>query len=146
MIPIIRVHRWWQDKKQTSGTCSVVLANGFPTFSSLSLERGWMGNKNNISCLPIGTYDVVLEWSEKFEMYLWEIKNVPNRSECKFHSANYRLDLQGCIALGSEYRLLNSDNYPDVTSSKATMKRFHKALEGNIKAVLIVTGAHTQIF
>ena len=64
---------------------------------------------------------------------------MPARSECKFHSANYWYQLNGCIALGRSLADINKDGYQDVTSSKSTMKAFHKALEGETKVDLIIT-------
>jgi hypothetical protein len=138
--PQILVHRYAQDDKQSSGSCKVLDLNGFPLFSSLSMERGWRNNESNVSCYPIGIYWVELEYSDAFGKDLWEVKGVPNRSECKFHSANYWKQLKGCTALGLEYIDMDADGYRDVTSSGPTMTRFHKALKGFTRAKLIVTG------
>ena len=135
----IKVVRDWQDENQTLGKCTVYDENNKPLFSGMSLERGWRNNENRISCVPLGTYTSVLEWSNRFKTDLWEIKNVPARSECKFHSANYWYQLNGCIALGRSLADINKDGYQDVTSSKSTMKAFHKALEGETKVDLIIT-------
>jgi len=145
MKPVIKLTRHWQDGNQTLGTCTVLGDNDIPIFSSISLERGWQNNKQSISCIPKGSgpYEVVLEWSNRFKQMLWEIKGVPNRSECKFHSANYWHQLNGCIALGRRPTDLNSDGYIDVTSSKSTMKDFHNALKKYNKALLIITGKET---
>ena len=136
----IRLHRFWQDHNQTSGNCSVLDGAGFPVMGGLSLERGWRHNMNGVSCIPIGVYEVVLEWSDKYKKKLWEIKGVPNRSECKFHAANYWQQLQGCVALGLRYKHINRDNYRDVTASGNTMEAFHLALKGHTRCTLHVTG------
>jgi len=141
MIPIIKIKRYWQDKNQTLGTCTVLGANDMPLFTSLSLERGWNDNKSNISCIPLGgPYKVVLEHSPKFNKLLWEIKGVPNRSECKFHTANYWRELNGCIALGTRPADIDRDGYIDITSSSSIMEEFHKALQGYKEVRLIVEG------
>jgi len=140
MKPLIKIHRFWQDRNQTSGTCVVLDNDNFPTFSSLSLERGWMNNQNKISCVPIGLYELKLEYSDRFKKELWELKGVPNRTECKFHSANYWDQLEGCIALGLRYKLVNNDNYRDVTNSADTMLAFHFALKDYKEAMLMITG------
>ena len=138
--PIIEINRIFQDEKQTSGTCTVFDSDNFPLFSALSLERGWNNNKTNISCIPAGVYKVVLEYSDRFEKMLWEIKDVDNRSECKFHSANYWYQLNGCVSLGLKYKHLNNDGYRDVTNSANTMKAFHNVLKGYTEVVLIIKG------
>ncbi|CAL2055950.1 DUF5675 family protein [Tenacibaculum sp. 190524A05c] len=125
----IEIVRKWQDDFQSSGTCTIYDADGFPLFSALSLERGWKNNQRNVSCIPEGTYPVVLEHSNRFKRKLWEIKDVPNRSECKFHSANHWHQLNGCIALGLKYEMIDTDNYQDVSDSKMIMDVFHITLE-----------------
>lgn len=140
MKQIVKIHRFWQDENQTSGTCVVLDAEGFPTFSSLSLERGWKNNENNISCIPIGTYEIKLEYSNRFRQDLWEIKGVPNRAECKFHASNYWYQLNGCIALGLRSKLINIDKYRDITNSKDSIDAFHMALKPDQTALLIITG------
>lgn len=136
----VLVHRYNQNPNQTSGSCVVLDQDNFPLFSSLTLERGWMNNQNNTSCYGVGEYELVLEYSNKFKTKLWEVKGVHNRSECKFHAANFWRQLNGCTSLGLDYTDLDNDGYKDVTASASTMKRFHKALEGETKVKLIVTG------
>ncbi len=123
---------------QTLGVCYIKSEKNNPKYVGFSLERGWKNNQNNISCIPEGTYKVVLEYSARFKKDLWEIKGVPNRAECKFHSANYWYQLNGCIALGRKRIDINSDGYADVTSSRDVMNEFHELLKGEKEAVLIV--------
>lgn len=134
----VHISRFWQDGNQTLGNCVVFDECNKPLFSSLSLERGWRNNKNKISCIPKGNYTMVLEYSNRFKTKLWEIKKVPNRSECKFHSSNHWYQLEGCIALGLKLYDFDKDGYNDVTNSKQTMKAFHSALKGEHQVDLIV--------
>lgn len=120
------------------GSCLVYDKYGERVFKCASLERGWVDNKNRISCIPVGDYPVRLEWSPKFKTYLWEIYDVPNRSECKFHLANYWYQLNGCISLGRFEKYIDGDNVLDVTYSGDTMKKFHSALKGETEAKLRV--------
>ena len=135
----IKIVRDWQDDNQTLGKCTVYDENNKPIFSSISLERGWRSNQNNISCVPLGRYPVVLEWSPRFQKDLWELKSVPNRSECKFHSANYWFQLNGCISLGRTLADINKDGYNDVTSSKSTLNAFHKVFGDDRRAEVLIT-------
>jgi hypothetical protein len=135
----IKLNRYWQDENQTSGVCTVIDDDGFPLFSSLSLERGWRNNENNVSCVPVGEYDLVFEYSSRFKMKLWELKGVPGRSEAKFHASNYWYQLEGCIALGLRYKNLNSDNYRDLTNSADTLSAFHVALKDYNRVKLYIT-------
>ena len=135
----IHLHRNDGDKNQTLGTCCILNENNRAIFTALSLERGWRNNESNVSCVPKGRYTVVLEWSPRFKKNLWELKGVPNRSECKFHAANYWFQLNGCIALGDSLADINKDGYNDVLNSVKTMELFHKALEGHTRVDLIIT-------
>ena len=133
----IELFRLEYEKKQTLGECAIT-ENGKDIFLAKSLERADNNNQRNISCIPSGEYLCVLEYSNKFNRDLWEIKGVPNRSECKFHSANYWHDLNGCIALGTKYLDIDNDGFRDVLNSNNTMKKFHKVLEGLKEIQLIV--------
>ena len=133
----IELFRLEYEKKQVLGDCAIT-ENGKDLFLSKSLERADNNNQRNISCIPQGEYLCVLEYSNRFNCDLWEIKGVPDRSECKFHSANYWHDLNGCIALGTKYIDIDNDGFRDVLNSKNTMKKFHKILEGLTEIQLIV--------
>ena len=137
-MKIIIIHRDEQSEKQTLGVCYVKDENCNIIFKSEAIERGWMDNKSRISCIPPGEYPVKLEYSNRFKTDLYEIFNVPNRSECKFHAANYARQLNGCIALGSNRAEIDNDGYTDVTSSRKTMSKFHEAMGGDKDAVLII--------
>ena len=133
----IEIFRLEYEENQTLGECAIT-KNGKDIFLAKSLERADNNNQRNISCIPSGEYLCVLEYSNRFDCDLWEIKGVPNRSECKFHSANYWHDLNGCIALGTKYMDIDNDGFRDVLNSKNTMKKFHKVLEGLKEVQLIV--------
>lgn len=138
----IIIHRDWQDSNQTLGVCYVRDERGKIIFKSEAIERGWRNNQKMVSCIPEGEYPVQLEWSPRFRKDLWEIYEVPNRSECKFHAANYARQLNGCIALGNKRLDIDGDGYRDVTSSRATMKSFHQVLHGEKNAKLIVSNVY----
>jgi hypothetical protein len=126
----------------TLGHCYVKFGEGDSIYIGCSLERGWLDNQSNISCVPEGTYSLRYEHSPRFRKFLWELYDVPGRSECKFHAANYWRQLNGCIALGANHKDIDGDGDPDVTSSLLTMKKFHnvmkKVLHSNGEAVLII--------
>lgn len=126
------------DEKQTIGKCMVFDNEGKVVFTAASLERGDNNNERRKSCVPVGIYKVVLEWSPKFQRDLYELKGVPNRSECKFHAANYWYQLNGCIALGEKVADINKDGYNDVTNSRNTMNKFHEVLKGVKEFELVV--------
>lgn len=119
------------------GVCYIIMEDNSLLFIGVTLERGWQNNKSNISCVPEGVYDLVLELSDKFGKELWELKGVPNRTECKFHSANYWRQLNGCIAIGNSFVDIDKDGDLDITSSGSTMESFHKHMRGKTSRVTI---------
>lgn len=140
-IAVLKLHRYKQDKQQTSSVLVVLNQSGHPLFSCIALERGWLNNQRNKSCVPAGVYNVVLEYSPKFKAKLWELKGVPDRSECKFHRANYWYQLEGCIALGTKFIYINRDKYLDASKSVKTMRKFHKVMNNFSQAKLFITTA-----
>lgn len=115
--------------KQTLG--ELVIVDGWvDRLICKTLERAWLNNTPNISCVPTGLYRCKLEYSNKFKRDLWELKGVENRSECKFHSANYWHQLNGCIALGNGFKDIDSDGWVDILNSVETMRKFHNELNG----------------
>lgn len=123
--------------KESLGTM-MVIDHGKVLYNSHLLELGWKDNKNDISCVPVGIYDLVLEYSDKFKTVLWEAKGIPNRSECKFHSANYYTDLNGCFAPGKRRADINYDGELDVTSSRTALREFMTAMGTDNKARLVI--------
>lgn len=118
-----------QNDKQTLG--ELIIVDGWvDRLVCKTLERAWLNNAPNISCVPPGLYRCKLEYSNNFKCDLWELKGVDGRSECKFHSASFFFDLEGCISLGDSYSDINGDGLVDLLNSKETMKKFHKELDG----------------
>lgn len=82
------------NEKRVVGTLSI--PNGRRLYT---LERPWLDNAFNVSCVPDGSY--VLEWDQT-----GRIRGVPRlrdtnpRTQINIHSANRVHELQGCIAVG----------------------------------------------
>ncbi len=133
----IEIHRQEYLEKQTLGYLYVLDSNDNILYSCNTLELPWKDNKKNVSCVPVGEYKCVLEYSDRFKKDLWELKEVPNRSECKFHSANYFRQLNGCIALGNGYSDIDGDGWRDILKSRDTMDEFHEVLK-DLKEVQLV--------
>jgi len=113
------------------GVCYVKNEDGSVDYVGKTLERGWRDNKSRVSCVPAGVYSLKLEHSPRFKKKLWELYGAPNRSECKFHAANYWRQLNGCIALGNKHVDIDGDGDVDITSSRTVMKKFHEIMSGN---------------
>lgn len=107
-------------------------------FKCCTIERDWVDNKPKESCIPAGSYPLIYEWSPGFKMNLFEMKNVPGRSETKIHIANYATQLLGCIAVGSGYAFINADQVPDLVNSAKTLEKLHNALFPTKKTTITI--------
>lgn len=70
-----------------------------------TLERPWLDNKPNVSCIPAGSYAVKRNVTGKFQYY--GIQDVPGRTHIEIHPANSVDQLAGCIALGFRAESVN---------------------------------------
>lgn len=65
----------------------------------LTLERPWLGNRRNVSCIPVGSYECERVLSSRFG-WTFRVNDVPNRSDILFHTGNRIRDSKGCICVG----------------------------------------------
>lgn len=92
-----------------------------------TIELLWKDNKANVSCIPARTYTMIPHNSPKHPD-TWEYQNVPGRTACLLHPANYACEvrigkiihpneLQGCTAPGFGV----DKSVPRITSSQDAM-------------------------
>ena len=99
----LRLHRYFQDAVRTLGMLTVV-GQDDPYF--YTVERPWLNNKEKVSCIPDGTYDLVPHNGPIFkDVYrLWQDfdkkRDVEGRSGILIHVGNTDLDGVGCIIIG----------------------------------------------
>ena len=98
-------------------------------------EPPWKGNQRRVSCIPEGVYDLRKRRSPVVERTSggdftegWEVTDVPERTFIMIHVGNWPDDLEGCIAPGKRYQVLNGKNA--VVESRSTFRALMKALEG----------------
>jgi hypothetical protein len=68
--------------------------------SWFTIERPWNNNEPNISCIPTGVYALWPARFNKGDYEVYEILNVPGRTEVKIHIATTMDDVLGCVGLG----------------------------------------------
>ncbi|MDA0126497.1 DUF5675 family protein [Vibrio sp. MarTm2] len=81
-----------------------------------TVERPWKNNQAGISCVPEGEYDLLPHKSPKFgECYALSaptlgvtIYGPSQRTHILIHKANYPDQLEGCIAPGMEWGVVNA--------------------------------------
>lgn len=83
-------------------------------FSCVSLERPWVANQSNLSCIPLGTYTCAWKWSNSHGRNVYHVENVEGRTNIEIHSANAIFQLLGCIALGTEQCIFPAGTFPDI--------------------------------
>jgi hypothetical protein len=106
-----------------------------------TIELKWLDNKTQVSCIPEGVYPFYPSIWNKYNKAVLELKDVPNRSEILFHSANYAsgklVQLRGCIAPVTGYADIDGDGIIDGTSSKDAFIKL-MAEFGNIEGKLLI--------
>lgn len=103
------------------GVFGVLLDGDLPF--AVTLERPWLNNKRQVSCIPTGAYDIVpcsmspdygFKPSAKFGD-TYQVLAVPDRSLILFHAGNKMKDSNGCILVGEQYSMFG--NQPGIGQS-----------------------------
>jgi len=105
-----------------AGTHGVLSVNGQVMF--VTLERPWVDNRPNVSCIPAGRYNVRMRYSPRFKRKLYEIEGVEGRSDILIHPGNTVEDTSGCILLGEKREGTS------VLNSRRAVESLHKQLGG----------------
>lgn len=101
----LEVHRHWFSPTSTCGKLSI---DG--VFYCFTLERQkYQDGMVKPYAIPLGTYEVLLQWSEHFRMTVPHLQNVLDFTEIEVHPANWPSDLRGCTGVGSEHQEENID-------------------------------------
>lgn len=115
------------DGVQTLGEGIITDMNFNTLLTFKTLELPWKGNKQSISCIPPGDYNLVKRYSEKFKWHL-HIMDVTGRKWILIHPGNFYTQIQGCILPGSRFQDINDDGRKDVVNSGTAMKKIMDTL------------------
>ena len=109
-------------------------------FICYSLERPWIDNKSNISCIPEGTYDLQgHKYKARLDTYALTgdtVSHFPSdkaRNLILIHPANKVQELQGCIATGS-----GKKDGDMVLSAKAHKKLMSVIKDNSVRTIKII--------
>jgi hypothetical protein len=87
-----------------------------------TIERPWLDNKNNVSCIPAGTYRVIWSRSPRLKKFTYEVLNVPGRGGIRIHAGNRAADSLGCPLLGLRVGAIGKDRA--VLASRSAVAKF----------------------
>lgn len=102
----------------------------------LTLEEPWRMNKRNISCIPPGSYRMVKRLSPKRGIYVWELVDVPGRSNIQIHAGNFLSDTEGCPLVGLQHS--DPEAPPSIHDSQRAFRMWMGATEPENEAMLEV--------
>jgi len=95
-----------------------------------TMERPWLNNQSNISCIPSGSYKcnyLARSGSGKYKK-VWHLQAVPDRTGVLIHQGNFKEHSKGCIIIGSKLGTLGGR--PAVLGSKNALRDLNKLLKG----------------
>ena len=64
------------------------------------LENGGVKVQNE-TAIPRGKYDVIIDWSNRFQKEMLHVLNVPGFVGIRIHAGNTAKDTEGCVLLGN---------------------------------------------
>ena len=79
---------------------------------------------NGQTAIPTGTYNVIINHSNRFNRDLPLLENVPNFTGVRIHSGNTSADTDGCILLGTTW-----SGQDFIGNSKVAYKKFFEKLQ-----------------
>ena len=97
-----------------------------------TVERPWVNNAPNRSCIPEGTYRLAKRMYYRGGYETIEIQDVPDRTYIMIHKGNSAADVEGCIAVG-RWRgtvLMDPSVWWAVEKSKEAFELLMKTIEG----------------
>jgi len=115
------------------GTFGIIIHNGIPF--ALTLERPWLNNERDVSCIPEGSY-TCKRFHSSSHPDTFEVMGVQGRTGILFHKGNLMDHSAGCILIGEEFGVLNGK--PAILSSKKGFNEFMANMDAKTEFELII--------
>ena len=126
------LHRNESGDKATLGSFFV---NG--KFECHTLELPWKDNERMVSCIPLGSYQLEISWSQRFGRPMIRVLNVPGRDGILIHPGNTDANTEGCILVG--YKVEGPDLISGSTAAYSDLKaKIAQALDEGEVVTLVV--------
>ena len=90
-------------------------------------KKGCQAKIQNETAIPRGTYEIVINYSERFQRTMPLLLNVPCFGGIRIHVGNFPKDTDGCILLGKDKGI------DQILNSKIIVEPFYKILFNTIK-------------
>jgi len=132
------------EEKETLGSGIIFNgANNMFEFKTIELPLFTIPLKPNnpmTNCIPEGKYDVTKIYSPtKGQCFM--VHDVPGRTAILIHKGNFatgiKIDTEGCILVGSDWKDINSDGNIDVIESTKTLSKLLQILPDKFKLTII---------
>jgi len=114
-------------------------------------ELPWLDNRPDVSCIPCGTFQIKLEFSQHFQRTMPVLQNVPDRAGIEIHWGDLPENTEGCILVGQQReRLPNGQGITEdaLTNSKAAFAALWPKLQaadaGGEDIVITIAGTAPQ--
>lgn len=123
-----------------------LISNDFGTLSRLEIkgesffivERPWLDNQVNVSCIPAGEYLVIKRDGSNSDLKYpdaWQICDVPGRTGIVMHVANHPIEVEGCLAPNTDVKLYGDGGIRGYRSADA-VARIDELLAGETEFML----------
>jgi hypothetical protein len=102
-----------------------------------TIERPWLNNEPNRSCIPEGTYQcdfMECSGSGKYRR-VWHVQNVPSRTAILFHAGNLVEDSLGCILVGLSHGYLSGAEA--VLNSRKALEKMRRHIGENSFTLIV---------
>lgn len=112
-------------EKRDTHTLGVFVVGGQKFYT---IERPWLDNRRNISCIPTGTYwvDYLPRSASGKYKKCYHVKSVPNRGGILIHNGNLVRHSKGCIIFGLKPGNLGGQRA--VLSSRTALRKLRQII------------------
>ena len=93
-----QVRRKWYTKNSTIG--ELWMDDAFQCFTLERTSRKRLDNPSYKPCVPSGTYEVIVNFSDHFQRDLPLLLKVPGYEGIRIHPGNTAKDTEGCLLVG----------------------------------------------